>query len=250
MFNWFDLMRQAQASAGLEVLMRQYQLSADQAQKALAATVPAFALGLQHAMATGDPARFFQAMMSGNYQDFWRAAGSSFTARAQQEGHRLLDQIFSSDEVSRRVAHQAADYAGLSLETMQQILPLLAGILAGGISQWMNAQMRAVQASPPAESEKVGQTAANPWVDLWAQWMQAASPERKPAAAPFETMMADFLRTAQPQKPTERAPSPFADWQDMVTKGSEAQVQYLAALQNIFDNAWKDAPKKRTGKKS
>src|SRR3712207_8862564 len=50
-----------------------------------------------------------------------------------------------SDEVSRRVAHQASTYAGISADTMQQMLPLLAGILAGGTSQWMMAHASAMQ---------------------------------------------------------------------------------------------------------
>ena len=37
MFNWFDLMRQAQTSAAFSMMSRQYQLSGDQTQKAMAA---------------------------------------------------------------------------------------------------------------------------------------------------------------------------------------------------------------------
>ena len=151
MFNWFDLMRQAQTSAGLDALARQFDLSGDQTQRAMAAFLPAFAMGLQQATASNDPARLFQSMMSGAYQNFWQAAGQTFSSQAQQEGRQLLDQLFGSDEVSRRVAHQAADYAGVSAETMQQMLPVLAGILAGGMSQWMTAQAHALQSFGSSE---------------------------------------------------------------------------------------------------
>ena len=50
MFNWFDLMRQAQASAALDALARQFNLSGDQTQRTMAAFMPAFAMGLQHAI--------------------------------------------------------------------------------------------------------------------------------------------------------------------------------------------------------
>ena len=151
MFNWFDLMRQAQTSAALASLAQQFNLSGDQTQRTMAAFMPAFAMGLQQATVSNDPARLFQTMMSGAYQNFWQAAGHSFSSQAQQEGRRLLDQLFGSDEVSRRVAHQAADYAGISTETMQQLLPVLAGILAGGMSHWMTAQAHALQSFGSSE---------------------------------------------------------------------------------------------------
>ncbi|MET0529149.1 MAG: DUF937 domain-containing protein, partial [Microvirga sp.] len=131
MLNWFDLMRQAQANAGFDALTRQFHLSGDQQQKAMAAFMPAFMMGLQHAMTSPDAARFLQSLMSGGYQTFWQAPGASFFPQAQKEGRVLLDQLFGSDEASRRVAHQAAAYAGIGADTMQQVLPLLAGIFAG-----------------------------------------------------------------------------------------------------------------------
>src|SRR5919112_3760954 len=165
MFNWFDLMQQAQTRAGLEALTRQFHLSGDQPQKAMAAFLPAFAMGLQHAAMTNDPGRFLQSMMGGGYQNFWQAATRSFSPQAQQEGRRMLDQIFGSDEVSRRVAHQAADYAGINTETMQQLLPILAGIMAGGMSHWMTAQAQAIQSLTPAKDSAKDKpsSAANPW---------------------------------------------------------------------------------------
>lgn len=244
MFNWFDLMRQTQTSAGFDALTRQFQLSNDQSQKVMAAFMPAFAMGLQHAMASNDPGRFFQSMMSEGYQNFWRAAGHSFSAQAQQEGRRLLDQLFGSDEVSRRVAHQAADYAGISVDTMQQVLPLLAGILAGGLSHWMTAQAQAIQTFTPPEAERGNQAAANPWADMWANWMKTATPGKKPAPNPFEDMMAGFLQMSQPPKPPQQEAQPAPSWESMMEQGREMQAQYLASLQSIFAEAWKSDPKK------
>jgi hypothetical protein len=244
MFNWFDLMRQAQASAALASLAQQFNLSGDQTQKTMAAFMPAFAMGLQHATTSSDPAHLFQSMMSGAYQNFWQAAGNPFTPQAQQEGRRLLDQIFGSDEVSRRVAHQAADYAGINTETMQQLLPILAGIMAGGMSQWMTAHAQALQSfasSKDNAKEKPG--IANPWADLWAGWMTATNPEKK-HANPFEDMMASVLKAPPPKAPEEEPPS-SASFDDMMEKGREMQLQYLASLQSIFSDAWKTDPPKR-----
>lgn len=244
MFNWFDLVQQAQTKAGLDALTRQFHLSGDQTQKAMAAFLPAFAMGLQHAAMTGDPARFVQSMMGGGSQNFWQAAARSFSPQAQQQGRTLLDQIFGSDQVSRRVAHQAADYAGVSADTMQQMLPLMAGILAGSMSQWMTAQAQAMQglAPPPAgNANAAGQPAANPWADLWAGWMKTAEPEKKAPSNPFEEMMAAFV----PPPPAPEPPKPASpSWDEMMEQGREMQSQYLASLQSIFQEAWKTEPKK------
>jgi hypothetical protein len=239
MFNWFDLMRQAQASAALASLAQKFNLSGDQTQKTMAAFMPAFAMGLQHATTSSDPTRLFQSMMSGAYQNFWQAAGNPFTPQAQQEGRRLLDQIFGSDEVSRRVAHQAADYAGINTETMQQLLPILAGIMAGGMSQWMTAHAQAIQslASSKDGAKDKPSGSANPWADLWAGWMTATVPEKK-HANPFEDMMANVLQMQAPQAAKEEPP-PSPSFDEMMEKGREMQLQYLASLQSIFSDAWK-----------
>ncbi|WP_230530587.1 DUF937 domain-containing protein [Microvirga roseola] len=252
MFNWFDLVQQAQAHAGLSALTRQFQLSNDQMQKAMAAIMPAFAMGLQHNIAS-NPAQFFQSMMGGAFPNPWQGTGQAFAAQAQQEGRRVLDQIFGSDEVSRRVAHQAADFAGISVETMQQLLPVFAGLFAGAMSQWAMAQTQAMQAfAPQAGAAQGDQKAANPPMDLWGGWMKTASPDEQskassgqeratPAANPFEGMMTAFMQMPQAPKPEEQPnpAGPAAPWEEMMEKGREMQAQYIASLQSIFADAWK-----------
>ncbi|MBF9195519.1 DUF937 domain-containing protein [Microvirga terrestris] len=245
MFNWFDLMRQAQTSAALDALARQFNLSGDQPQRTMAAFMPAFAMGLQHAMASSDPTRVLQSMMGGAYQNFWQAAGNPFTPQAQQEGRQLLDQLFGSDEVSRRVAHQAASYAGINADTMQQLLPVLAGILAGGTSQWMMAQTQAFQNFANTKDSQQAPPAANPWADLWTNWMKTASPEKKPAN-PFEEMLAGFFQMPPPAEPPKPEPEPQSSstpLDAMMEKGREMQMQYLASLQSIFTDADKSGGK-------
>jgi hypothetical protein len=243
MFNWFDLMRQAQTSAAFSMLERQFHLSGDQTQKAMAALLPAFAMGLQQAASPNDPGRLMQTMMSNAYQNFWQGAGQSFSSQAQQEGRRLLDQLYGSDDVTRRVAHQAADYVGVSVETMQQILPLMTGILAGGMYQWMAHQGRAFQAAqPPAPPSppQSPESTSDPWGQLWAIWTQAAAPEKKPAPHPFEELMRSFM--APPEAPSAQAPA-AAPWAEMMEKGRDVQMQYLASLQSIFEEASKKPEK-------
>ena len=67
----------------------------------------------------------------------WQNAAPGIFVPGAAKGRQLLDQIFGSDEISRRVAQQAAEMTGVKPETMQQLLPVLAGIYAGGMSHWM-----------------------------------------------------------------------------------------------------------------
>lgn len=240
MFNWFDLMRQAQTSAGVEALTRQYNLSGEQAQKAMAAFLPAFAMGLQQAAPRSDPGAFLQAMTADAYRNFWQAAGQSFSSQAQREGRRLLDQLFGSDEISRRIAHQAADYAGLGVDVMQQILPVMAGIFAGSMYQMATAQAKALQAPVPSEDSSRRRQAADPWTELWTAWLGSGRTETKTARNPFEDYMTSFIpKASEPRKePQEAAPAP-APWESMMDAGREMQEQYLASLQAIFQDTRK-----------
>jgi hypothetical protein len=228
MVNWFDLMRQAQGGAGLENFAHQFGLSPQQTNAAIAALMPAFAMGLQRAAT--DPtaiAQLFRVMSGGHYPNFWESASQAFTPQARQEGKEIIDQLFGSDEVSRRVAHQAADFSGVGVDVLQQMLPLLAGIVAGGLTKLAASQgaMLSAFANAPAGAGSGGQTGAGVWADLWGQWMSAGArppeakpepepepppePKPKPPPNPFEEMMASFLAASTPpKKPPEAAPQP------------------------------------------
>jgi hypothetical protein len=275
MVNWFELMRQAQGGAGIENFARQFGLSPQQTNAALAALMPAFAMGLQRAAT--DPAsmaQLFKVMSGGHFPNFWDSGAQAFTPEARQEGKDLLDQLFGSDEVSRRVAHQAASFSGVGAEVLQQMLPLVAGIVAGGLAKMATTQgamFSAAMANAPGGPAPSGQTGAGAWADLWGQWMGAARPEPKaepepqpkPSAPtnPFEEMMTSFLRAsgappAQPQpkpapepepEPVQEPPTPegqdaFQAWGDMMEKGQEMQRQHLESLQSIFEGVWGRGP--------
>ncbi|NNC00763.1 hypothetical protein HI113_43665, partial [Corallococcus exiguus] len=82
MVTWFDLMRDAQSKAGLETVARQYHISTIEAQRAMAAVMPAFAMGLQHKLAENDPARFFGGVAASPFAAFWQSTMRAFTPQA------------------------------------------------------------------------------------------------------------------------------------------------------------------------
>jgi hypothetical protein len=279
MVNWFDLMRQAQGGDGLQNFARQFGLSPQQTNAAIAAMMPAFAMGLQRAATDpGAMAQLFKVMSGGHFPNFWESPSQAFTPQARQEGKDLLDQLFGSDEVSRRVAHQAAAFSGVGVDVLQQMLPLVAGIVAGGFAKLAASHGAALSslAGSAGGPDPSGQAGAGAWADLWSQWMGVrAEPKAEPAPAPeakseaplhaFEEMMASFLGAApppgqqktqptedvratpqpEPQEPERAAPAaqdPFRAWGDMMEKGQEMQRQHLEALQSIFGGAARRGP--------
>lgn len=267
MFNWFDLMRQAQGGAGFDNMARQFGLTPDQTQRAVAALMPAFIMAFQRqAMNPNAMTQLFQTMSTGHYPNFFESAAQAFSPQGRQEGKMILDQLFGSDEVSRRIAHQAAQFSGVGTEALNQILPLSAAILAGGITKAMSAQgtlmnpMAETWRNATARPEPTGQTGIGAWADLWRDWMTPAappqpSPARSPAQNPFEEMMASFMRTsaaAPPEPEPEPEPQPAGAaqaWGQMMETGREMQQQHLASLQSIFDTFWGQAPGEKEPRK-
>jgi hypothetical protein len=285
MLNWFDIIRRAQDGAGLDNMAGHFGLTAEQTRSAVAALMPAYLMGLRYLAANPTAmAQLFRMTTTGPYPNFWESAAQAFTPDARQEGDRLLDQLFGSDEVTRRVAHQAAAVSGIGVDVMQQMLPLLAGIVAGGIAKVARGQGAMLNpfANPPAEAEK-SPAPSDPitaWVDLWRRFMglppeartqesvkESVEEPTKKSVKPrttgptfrYEDMMAGFLnpppqperraKSAPAAKPRPEPPEPPANpleaWEKMMDAGREMQRQHLASLQSIFESAWGRSPQER-----
>jgi hypothetical protein len=258
MFDWFDLMRQAQKSAGTAMLAQQFHLDPAQTQAAIAAFLPAFAMGMQHAMGAKPTDATIQNLFGGAYQNLWLNAAQAFSPGSQRNGEQILDQIFGSDDVSRRVAHQAAEVTGVNADVMQQMLPVLAGIYAGGLYHWMSGQTRAMNKAARPAPKPAAPDLLDSWARMCAAWTGQQAPKPEPAGSPFEAMMAGFLPSTSDAKQDEPRPpaSPRKEdepakadnlpaWEEMMEKGRDMQKQYLASLQSIFDEAQKAPARKK-----
>lgn len=278
MFNIFDMMRGAPGGAGLDAIARQFGLPHEQAQRAFAALMPAFALGLQRNAA--DPAGFanlMKLMAPAQGAGMWDA----FSPQAKDQGAKALGQVFGPPELTRQVAEQAAHWSGVSAQVVQQMMPLVAAALVGSLSQFSDAmRAQAAQAGAPAASARPNDAAGQAyaaWAAMMRSIMGAGSPQPapeppKPQPEPGAGLnpWADMVRAmtgqaavpAEPPKPPkppearsappERDPAPAAAgedlgaaWSDAVQRGREAQEQYLATLQGIFDKFVGAAPDRR-----
>lgn len=134
MMPLFDMMTNAQNGEAVKAMARQYGLSEDQVEQAMAALMPAFSTGLKrNASNPADVGNFLQALAGGNHARYFEDMQRAFTPQGVEEGNGILGHLFGSKEVSRAVAAQAASATGIGQEILKQMLPVLASMIMGGL---------------------------------------------------------------------------------------------------------------------
>lgn len=189
MINLSDLMAHAPGgAAAMEAMARQYQLTPEQADAAVEALLPAFALALkQMASSPGGMAQLFNLMAQANYHAMRENPAYAFTPKGVEAGNNLVAAMFGSPEMSRAVAEQAARFAGVGTAAMQQMLPAFAAMLMGGLSQGVPADKPATDAPAPQASE-----GAHPFADTQALFGQMFETGREIQQAHFDNMQRLF----------------------------------------------------------
>ena len=137
----------AQNGQAVELMARQYNLSQQQAQLAMEALMPAFSQGLKRN--ASDPygvAGFLQALSTGQHARYYEDASRAFSPEGMAEGNGILGHLFGSKELSRAVAAQAAQATGIGQQVLQQMLPVIASMVMGGLFKQSTNQMPGAQA--------------------------------------------------------------------------------------------------------
>ncbi len=212
MLNLFEMLANAQNGNGIDALARQFNLSQQQAQAALQALLPAFSQGLKRN--TADPygvGDFLAAMSSGQHAKYFEDATRAFSPQGVAEGNGILGHLFGSKELSRAVAAQAAQATGIGQQVLQQMLPVIASMVMGGLFKQSTNQMPGAQAG--------GLGGGNPLQEIIEQMMKQGggfgapqqsrpSPQAAPAD-PFDNPLGKILQDmfggaagqAAPQRP-------------------------------------------------
>ena len=210
----FDMLAQAQNGNGMDALARQFGLSQQQAQSAVAALLPAFSQGLQRN--TADPyglGAFMTAMASGQHAQYFEDATRAFSPQGVNEGNGILGHLFGSKDLSRAVASQAAQASGVSQQVLQQMLPAIATMLMGGLFKQTTDQMQGAGGFGAA---------SNPLGEIIEQMMrqgggmqapqQRQAPPQNPMDNPLGKVLQDmFGGGAQQQARPQPTQSPYGD---------------------------------------
>lgn len=200
MLPLFDMLANAQNGEAMEQLSRQFGLSQQQTQEAIAALLPAFSQGLKRN--TADPygvGSFMSAMASGNHAKYFEDAQKAFAPQGVAEGNGILGHLFGSKDLSRAVADQAAQASGVSSQILQQMLPVIASMIMGGLFKQATNQM-------PGRQQAAGfGGAGNPLGEIIEQMMKqgggmmggqpAPQPKQAPQPAdPFDNPFGKVLK--------------------------------------------------------
>jgi hypothetical protein len=227
--NLYDMLMNAQNGRGMDQLARQFGLSHQQTQAAVEALLPAFSQGLKRN--ASDPygvGSFLNAMASGNHAKYFEDAQNAFSPQGMQEGNGILGHLFGSKDLSRAVASQAAQATGLAQQTLQQMLPVIASMIMGGLFKQSTGQINPGQSQPSSQAAGFGGS-GNPLQEIIEQMMrqgggmgggmpggqqaprqrQAPPPEQGQSGDPFDNPFGKILKDmfggavpgGQPQQP-------------------------------------------------
>lgn len=133
--NLFEIMQSAQGGNAYTNLARQFGIAPEQAQQAVEAVLPAFSMGLQQQAATMEGWQNILSSLSqaqGSAQ-FFDSDGDGIPDNLANQGQNALGAMFGGPQVANAVAAHAAQFAGIPAAIMQQMLPVIAAMVIGGL---------------------------------------------------------------------------------------------------------------------
>ncbi len=134
--NLLEMIMQAQGGAAAQRAGSQLGLDAAQSQSAVAALLPAISSALKKN--TSSPqglAQLLQALQNGNHEQYLDNPDAMAQPETVTDGNAILGHLFGSKEVSRAVAGRASEQTGISTDLLKKMLPMVATMAMGGLSQ-------------------------------------------------------------------------------------------------------------------
>ncbi len=218
----YDMLASAQGGQGMEMLARQFGLSQQQTQAAVEALLPAFSQGLKRN--TADPygiGAFMTAMASGQHAKYFDDAQNAFSPQGMAEGNGILGHLFGSKDLSRAVASQAAQATGIGQQVLQQMLPVIASMIMGGLFKQSTGQFNPGQFGQGQAAAGFGGS-GNPLGEIIEQMMRQGGDMMRGGQAQPEPRQAPQQPQGQPLDPFD---NPFGKvLKDMFGGGAQAEA--------------------------
>jgi len=137
--NLNEIIQAAQGGEGVNNLASQFGLSPEQTQAAIQAIIPAFSKGLQGAAQDpGSLGGILSHLTSGAHDASYTDPNQANAASGL--GGEVLGQIFGSSGIAAQVGQQASRVSGVDPQIIQQMMPVIASMLMGGLTHVMNGQ--------------------------------------------------------------------------------------------------------------
>jgi hypothetical protein len=135
-----DILQAAQGGQGVNNLATQFGLTPEQTQAAIQAMIPAFSTGLQKtAQDSSGLGGILSQLTSGMHQGAYTDP-SQTGAAAAGAGGGVLGQIFGSPQITAQISQQASQISGVSPQIIQQMMPIVASMVMGGLMHTMSSQ--------------------------------------------------------------------------------------------------------------
>ena len=135
MANLYEVLADAQNGEAMSELGRQFGLSPQQTQAAVAALLPAISMGLKRATATPEGLGNLLAVMGAqpDFDAMYDDPQVAFSREGRAAGNTALARMFGSPEASWAIADQAQQLSGISSSILKKLLPVLAGIIISSL---------------------------------------------------------------------------------------------------------------------
>ena len=134
--NLLDMIMQASGGAAAQQAGSQLGLNQSQTQSAVAALLPAISSALKKN--TSSPqglAQLLGALQNGKHSQYLDDPQTMARPETIADGNAILGHLFGSKEVSRAVAGRAAEQTGIGADVLKKMLPMVASMAMGGLSQ-------------------------------------------------------------------------------------------------------------------
>ncbi len=136
--NLLEMVMQAQGGGAVKQMAQQFGIGEDQAQSAIGAVLPMLAGAMQQNVQKGGLEGLLGALQGGNHQQYLDNPSTLFSEQGVQDGNGILGHLLGGKEVSRQLATHAEAQSGVSSSIIKQMLPMVAGLLMGGMSRQAN----------------------------------------------------------------------------------------------------------------
>lgn len=237
--NLQDILQSAQGGKAIDNLAQQFGLSPQETQSAVNALLPALSMGFnKQAQNPGALSNILGEITSGSHTQMYDSDGDGIPDTAQTQGHQALNSLFGSKDVTNQVASQAANSTGISSNVLQQMLPVIATMVMGGVARQMQNQ---------GFGGILGQLAG-----ALTQGGQAGAAPGQAGGGPLGNILGGLLggilgggnqqqQTASPSSPAQpsaAAPQVQAgldSLRNMFQPGTQVSGQHQSALQSILE---------------
>jgi hypothetical protein len=141
MFNLYQIVQGAQGGQAITNLAKQFDLSSEEAGRAVNSLIPALSTGFfAKAGQPGGSAEIFAAMNDDHHKKVYENSAAAADPVTRNKGEAIVASLFATNDIAAQVAEQASRFCGVPAAKLLGILPVLASIIVGGTAVAIQSQ--------------------------------------------------------------------------------------------------------------